>query len=155
MFPLVVLPAHYQTVLIPYETLAHGPAHIMTGSSEVEALAVSMPDIESSARTHDRIRSAEGVYEEFAKRRIFHVVILDGEVVGCAARVVDIVGRIRQEQVGFVAVHQQCHVSLGGAVAAHESMSAELVDVTALDRGRFGNRFIVIILNSGGCSIDG
>lgn len=78
MLPLVVLASEHHGVLVPDKALTNLPPDIIARAPEIESLAISMPNIESSPLLHDRVRSRECINEKLSKVSVSHFVILDG-----------------------------------------------------------------------------
>ena len=71
--------------------------------------------------------------QELPELAFCHVVVLD--LLAVAALVVDVVGRVGEQQVSQLAVHELLHILRAGAVAAHDPVVAQQPDVAALGDG--------------------
>ena len=68
--------------------------------------------------------------QELPELAFGHVVVLD--FLAVAALVVDVVGRVGEQQVSQLAVHQSLHVLRAGAVTTHDPVVAQQPDVAPL-----------------------
>ena len=139
MLPLVVLPAHHYRIFNPDQALSYSHARLPAGRAEVVPLAVGMPDMERAARFQAVNRILKGSRQELAERRISHVVILDRHdlAVFSLALIGHIVGRIGEQHIRFLSVHQDSNRLFIGAVAAQQAMPANLPEVAHYSDRRF------------------
>jgi len=107
------------------------------GGSEIEALAVGVPDVKGGARFHHAVGGGEGVGEELLEQRVGHVVVLD-LLAGALALVVHVVWRVGDEGIDDVCCHQLGYDGGVCAVSAYQAVLAQLVDVTRVGLGLGG-----------------
>ena len=147
MLPLVILAAHDEGVLLPDDALRELEPCSQERLAEQVSGAFGMEHVDRCALTHVVFGRDVEVPEEVVEALVVHVVVEDvalyavgllREVVvqelGFVA-VVDVVGRVRYDQICLCSVHQFVHVLLLRAVAAQQTMVAEDVYVTPAGSG--------------------
>ena len=102
---------------------------------EVQAFRVCMEKIGTAALGHMRGHVAERRQQEFIELPVRHTVVLD--LLSIRALVGHVIGRVRHDEVGLVAVHEARHVRFDSSVAAQHPMFAQQPDIAGLNERRY------------------
>lgn len=76
--------------------------------------------------------------EEVIKLLVFHGIVLDGQTTGTFEG--NAIGRVRHDEIGLPAVHEQSHILGGGDIPAYKAVPAHRPDITPLHKGGFLKR---------------
>ena len=100
---------------------------------EVQTFRVCVKNVGAAALGHMRGHVAERRQQEFIELPVRHAVILD--LLSVRALVGHVIGRVRHDEVGLIAVHKARHIRFIGRIAAHHPMLAQQPDIAGLNEG--------------------
>ena len=145
--PLVGTAAQHQGVLLPDAAAGQVEACLLEGLTEVQPLRVRMEHIDAAVRCQVLIHLGVSRQQEAVELAVAHVVVHD---LASSFFHVYVVRRVRQHQIGLLAVHQLLiGFGLGGIPAEH-TMLAKEPQVTLLGEHRLlqlGIHIEVILLD--------
>ena len=141
MLPLVWAASKNQCILLPYTATRQIKACCRKCLTEVQSLSVSMENINGSILFHRLFHIYKRCKEEIIKILISHIVIFDfsGGLLN-----IDIVWRIRQNHICFLAIHQNIINLRQCAISATNSVSAKKPHITRFCNRGFGKLLLHI-----------
>ena len=133
VLPLVRAAAQDQGVLLPDAATGQVETCVLEGLAEVQPLRIGMEHINGCIPFHVLLHVDEGAEQELIKFIIRHIVVLDfpGRFFH-----IYIVRRIRQHQIGFLAVHQPCVGFRQRGIAADDTVFPQEPDIPCLGHSR-------------------
>ena len=147
MNPLIGAASQHQAVLLPDTAPGKVKARILECLTEVQPFGIRVPDIDAAVIGQVGMHTAIGGEQEVIKFLIAHVVVHD---LPRRLLYVHVVGRIRQDQVGPIAIHQTGVNFFAGAVAADHPVLSDQPKVTQLAEDRllqFGIHIEVVLVD--------
>ena len=133
MLPLVVAVAENEAVLDPDETPVQAPSCLPEHGPERLTLRVCVENVRAGTGAAGIEGPAVCLKQELPELALRHVVVLD--LLAVRALIIHVIGRVSEQQIGQLAVHQPLHVLRAGAVTAHDPVVAQQPDVAALGDG--------------------
>ena len=129
MPPLIRGASQHQGVLHPDTAAGQVEARFLERRPEVDALGISMPDVDRAVVGKVRVHTAVCRQKEFVEFRVLHVVVHD-----LARRLldIDVVRGISQNEVCLFAVHKPGVDLFAGTVTADDPMPAQQPEVSRL-----------------------
>src|SRR5574344_647541 len=119
VLPLVILPAEHQRVLYPDKVLTYSPSRRLAGHLKVHPLRIRVPDVETGAGPHHRGRIHKRGREELPEGLAgFEMIVPDLQFFFRRPLVIDVVGRVRHEEIRLMTVNQSGHLLRGDRVPA-------------------------------------
>ena len=133
VLPLVIAAPEDETVLYPDAAARQMEARVDECFPEIEAFRIGMEHIRRCARTQKTYCRSKSIVEELVELLIFHAVVLDGQSGGTFEGYS--VRRIRQQQIGFLSVHECGDIVHTGGIATHEPVPSDRPDIALLHEG--------------------
>ena len=122
--------AENEAVLDPDQTSVQAPACLPEHGPEGLALRVCVEYVRAGTGAAGLKGPTICLKQELPELAFCYVVVLD--LLAVRALIVHVVGRVGEQQVGQLAVHELLHVLRAGAVAAHDPVFAQQPDVSPL-----------------------
>ena len=125
MLPLVILPAHHDTVLHPDTTLGELEPGFPKSGTEILSFTVGMKNIcRSSVFQHSK-HIREHLSEEYPEQVILHAVVIDRQFVFRLTLIRHVIRRVCQAHIRLTAIHQNLYRLRFPTITAHQPVLSQ------------------------------
>ena len=130
MLPLIIRSAKHQRILHPNAASRQVKTCIHKCFSEIKSLCICMKYISGAALFQMFCHVLKCRKQKFIKLIICHLIIFNGKSIRTFK--CNVIWRIRNNEIGFLSIHQPCHIFTWCRIAAHQSVSANRPDISTL-----------------------